>query len=387
MSDSNANPSPRKRDPDLAGAEAAMHRAAQRAQEAANSVTLKRTADQDEERRAAASGSRPPERRPGPPSQAPPPPTYVHGTASPALRSTTAVSPTATVGETHDRYSFSQAQGYEEIPGPLQLEELPRAARTQIWNLFFARLKKSMSTSNLGYGPWVGREWEDTMLAVHTRFDGLALDDWRTDFWPICEKLRRRIETDPFNKVFDLIQFVVRQPRCSPGFITEMRRTFAECRLAYTIDAGPPPTIVPAARPEEGEAILESLQTLRQAGLDGSATHLREAAACINRGDWAGSVRDSIHAVESVARQLDPKAAKTLAPALKSLQQRGALHSALENAFGALYGYTSNEQGIRHALLDRTDAQVGQDEAVFMLGACASFASYLWRKHAGRESA
>ena len=73
MSDSNANPSPRKRDPDLAGAEAAMHRAAQRArqraQETTNSAMFKRTADQDEERRAAASGSRPPERRPGPVSR------------------------------------------------------------------------------------------------------------------------------------------------------------------------------------------------------------------------------------------------------------------------------------------------------------------------------
>ena len=61
------------------------------------------------------------------------------------------------------------------------------------------------------------------------------------------------------------------------------------------------------------------------------------------------------------------------------------LHPALKDAFSKLYGYTSNEQGVRHALLDRTDAQAGQDEAVFMLGACASFASYLWRKHVAGE--
>ena len=156
--------------------------------------------------------------------------------------------------------------------------------------------------------------------------------------------------------------------------------------MAYTIDTKRPPTILPAVAPEEANAVVEAFQALRQAGLDGSVVHLRKASACINRGDWAGSVRESIHAVESVARQLDPEAARTLGPALKSLQRHGRLHPALTDAFSKLYGYTSDQQGIRHALLDQTDAQVGQDEAVFMLGACASFASYLWRKHVGGES-
>ena len=86
-----------------------------------------------------------------------------------------------------------------------------------------------------------------------------------------------------------------------------------------------------------------------------------------------------------MARQLAPRAEKTLKPALASLEKRGALHPALKEAFGTLYGYTSNEQGIRHSLLHRSDANVGMDEAVFMLGACASFASYLWRKREGGE--
>ena len=147
------------------------------------------------------------------------------------------------------------------------------------------------------------------------------------------------------------------------------------------IDEEEPPTILPAVTPEEGDAVVESLRTLREAGLGGSASHLRKASECVNRGDWAGSVRESIHAVESVARQLAPEAS-TLEPALTSIEKRGALHPALKGAFSKLYGFTSDEQGIRHALLDETEAKVGMDEAVFMLSACASFASYLWRKHA-----
>ena len=212
------------------------------------------------------------------------------------------------------RYSFSQAQGYEEIPGPLKLEDLPKDARTHIWNLFFVHLQKSKGTDNLFGESWIAGDWAHVFQAAHAKFDIRALDEWSTDFGSsvrICANGSNRCRS---TSSFDLIQFVLRHPRCPRRFVTEMRSTFADSRLAYTIDVGPPPTIVPAPTPEEGVAIVESLQSLRQAGLDGSATHLRKASEYINEGDWAGSVRESIHAVESVARQLDPEAAQTLGP-------------------------------------------------------------------------
>ena len=160
-----------------------------------------------------------------------------------------------------------------------------------------------------------------------------------------------------------------------------MSTVFSSCRLAYTIDMGPPVAILPAATSEEGDRLTESLSELRMAGLTASTAHLQRASKCINDGDSAGSVRESIHAIESVARQINPKASKDLGDALASLERQGALHPAFKQAISKLYGYTSDEQGIRHALLDKGQANVTIDEAVFMLGACASFASYLWRKH------
>lgn len=159
------------------------------------------------------------------------------------------------------------------------------------------------------------------------------------------------------------------------------RLTFSQAQ-GYEEIPGDPPTIVPAVTADEGTTIIESLKTLREAGLRGSAGHLREASECINRGDWAGSIRESIHAVESVARQIAPEETDTLTQALNSIDQRRPLHSNLKDSLKSLYWYTSDEQGIRHSLLDREKGSVGMDEAVFMLGACASFAGYLWRKHA-----
>jgi hypothetical protein len=42
-----------------------------------------------------------------------------------------------------------------------------------------------------------------------------------------------------------------------------------------------------------------------------------------------------------------------------------------------LYGYTSDEKGIRHPLLGSDVAKVHMPEAVFMYGACAAFITYL----------
>ena len=276
--------------------------------------------------------------------------------------------------------TFSQAQGYEELPTPLKLQELPSSARIHIWNEFYSSIR---SSSGLDFfnRPVIGGVWEVILRDKYQSFDNLPLDEWSERLEDHAEALRTSIEDLPFNRVFDLIQFVIRHPKCPPAFISDMKAAFAFSRLAYTIDAATPPTIFPAVTDAEGKAVVDSIRTLDQVGLDGSASHLRSAAECIGLKDWAGSIRESIHAVESVARRLDSKASGTLGPALESLEKGQTLHPALKEAFQKLYGYTSNEQGIRHALLDQSIANVGMDEAVFMLGACASFASYLWRRH------
>ena len=278
--------------------------------------------------------------------------------------------------------TWSQQWGYEEVPGPLRLEELPPEARTKIWNVLYEQLPRTAP----GRGAIrVGGIWRRILYEMHTDLDARPADEWGDRFDKTCAELKGRILDDPFNRVFNLIRFIMTHPNCPTEFISGVSSVFRRLQLAYTIvtgpDGGSPAEIVPAGPAEDGKQLVRNLAELRSAGLDGCTTHLRNASRCIHDRDWAGSVRESIHAVESVARQIDPEASKTLGPALASLEKRSTLHPALKRAFNSLYGYTNREQGIRHALLDNAQANVTIDEAVFMLGACASFASYLWRKH------
>ena len=287
------------------------------------------------------------------------------------------------MAETNPRpLTFSQAQGYEPIPGPLALEKISEEARTKLWNLLYTHVLTQTEPMPPGVPRIIGPPWAEILLTLHIDFRGRPFDEFISTLGStlgrfVEEYKERFLTTEPFNRIFDILQMVMRHRKCPPPFINDIAAAFEDCRLAYVVDQRIPVTILPAATPEEGAAIRNALEDVRAAGLQGAESHLRESGRLINAGDWAGSVRESIHAVESVARRIAPEA-QTLGSALKKM---GGLHPALKNAFSSLYGYTSDEQGIRHALLDETESPAQQDEAVFMLGACASFVSYTLRKH------
>ena len=285
------------------------------------------------------------------------------------------------------RLTFSQAHGYEPIPTPLALGQLSEVARIKLWNQLVL-IPDGPLSSDVVFVGGVDPDWHSVFEVLHVEFWVRPVDEFPLGYRDRAGRSMApfNIYKDailnylPYNKVFDLFQMIMRHPRCPVYFTVEVAAVFKECRLAYVVDIEQPVTILPAVTDQEGEALMGAMGELRQAGLHGAETHLKRAGELINEGEWADAVRESIHSVESVARLLAPDA-NTLGPALAELERGGRLHPALKEAFNRLYGYTSDEEGIRHPLIENSTSPVGQDEAVFMLGACASFASYLWRRH------
>lgn len=54
------------------------------------------------------------------------------------------------------------------------------------------------------------------------------------------------------------------------------------------------------------------------------------------------------------------------------------IHGAMERAFLALYGYASDENGIRHGGIDFKNAPA--EDAKYMLISCSTFVNYLMEK-------
>lgn len=273
------------------------------------------------------------------------------------------------------KLSFPQAWGYEEIPKRLKLEEISDEARTSLWNALYRSVDVPFDDDRFS----VTAAWERIFYDLHKNS---PIDEYQPQLpeLEVFEYKKGLLKEWNFIKIFDFLQSIMRHKDCPPEFINDVAETFEKCQLAYIVDKERPATIYPAATKTEGRTILKARKQLHRNGFRGAETHLREAADSINRGEYADSVRESMHAVVSVARKLDPSSPNSLDKALKALQEKNPLHPALKKGLQALYGYTSDEKGIRHPLIDEERANVGMDEAIFMLGACASFSSYLLRK-------
>lgn len=94
--------------------------------------------------------------------------------------------------------------------------------------------------------------------------------------------------------------------------------------------------------------------------------------------DYENSIKESISAVESMCCIINGKDT-TLNDAIKRIKDKGVhIHPALVNAFVSLYGYTSDEKGIRHAGIDFVSAPA--EDAKYMLVSCSAFVNYLIEK-------
>ena len=289
-----------------------------------------------------------------------------------------------------EHLTFSQRQGYEHLPKPMRLEELSLDLRREIWNtirelLLKKRvLKGGMSGSRYAF---IG----DNERFIERVIGKLAKEPENkinTEYNHVMHSFESLLlENNEFNIIVDLIEIMVNDRDITTGFVKRIENLFERHAAAYRLDTSKEPYMVyPQSSNEQGEATQKAIETLRENNMDGAAAHLRKAAEHINAQNYADSIADSIHAVESVACMIDPKANETLGPALDSLEREGLLkHGALKGAFKKLYGYASDEKGIRHALLDQDSSDAGLDEAMFMFGACAAFAAYLVNKHRPTE--
>jgi hypothetical protein len=111
-------------------------------------------------------------------------------------------------------------------------------------------------------------------------------------------------------------------------------------------------------------------------------THLSSALHLLSdkkKPDYRNSIKESISAVESFCKIILGNDNTTLGKALSQIEKKHAIPVSLKNAFSSLYGYTSEEGGIRHALLEK-GTTVDLDEARFMLITCSAFINYLMTK-------
>lgn len=272
--------------------------------------------------------------------------------------------------------TFEQAEGAEPLPVQLKLKELSKELRARLWAVVYESFTKHSDYPSMGGHRYFTHPWSDILYAVHVYRDGKMADDFRNDFDKVVEGIRRIFEKGDYLAVFGWLQWVLQRTATPAGFADRIDRALYGAHAAYRlVDHS---VIVPIGSDEERQTLTMAFSDLSATVFRGARSHLTNAAAELTAGRYADSIRESIHSVESIVRVIEPSA--ELSKALARLEAGGRLHGALKSGFGSLYGYTSDEQGIRHPLLTTDKPNVDETDAIFMIGACASFVTYLINK-------
>ena len=174
-------------------------------------------------------------------------------------------------------------------------------------------------------------------------------------------------------EAYDFLEFVITYYERTKPRLSEFMNGILERELsAFRFVSGHLTDITNA---QELAMLDDALRDSKFAGVTAHLQRGLELYADREKPDYRNSIKESISAVESMARIVSENPKATLGDALKTIEKRGSLHHALKDGFIKLYGYTSDEGGIRHAMLD--EPNLTSSDARYFLLSCTSFVNYL----------
>jgi AbiJ N-terminal domain 4 len=266
--------------------------------------------------------------------------------------------------------TFSQRNGLKPVSEVIQTDGMNETLRASLWNVLDIAIWSSRDFMYKQYG---SGEIFAFSRDLWFHYFKKPVDSRPEEASRVLAYVRKHFFDSAWNEVYDFIEFVVRDQLKERPKLAEYINIILEREVAgYRIVGG---HVVDITSEQEVEMLELALRDTR---FSGPAAHLQRALELFgsrDAPDYRNSIKESVSAVESMAKIVaeDPKA--TLPDALKALERKGQLHAALKDGFIKLYGYTSAEDGIRHAMLDEPDLDA--NDARFFLLSCTSFVNYL----------
>jgi hypothetical protein len=269
--------------------------------------------------------------------------------------------------------TFAQAEGLTPLPAQLKRTEVTPELRSVLWQCIHEEMTRSVSSG--GFDTYLGKVWTNILKKVHVLHYHRLVDEFSNSQSDVVKSVKEVFEKGDYAEIYGWLQFVL-QHQPPPGFARQIETRLRYCHAPYRIVAED--VLCPIGSDVDAASLGRAFEDLKSTSLAGAREHLRSAAAELTGGHFADSVRESIHSVESAVRVIEPNG--DFSKALSRLEQKTNIHGALKKGFLALYGFSSDEQGIRHPLLEKEAPSVDEADAMFMIGACAAFLSYLVNK-------
>ena len=293
--------------------------------------------------------------------------------------------------------TFSQRHGHKPVRTELQFESMDDKLRNSLWNCVYRHYLTDLSPKliNMTLYPCSNAKM---LLKMREYLFKLPIDGMELLADMLKGDLKERISKSNWCDVYDIVEYILNYDTFIGGtydftrtstkrpvikkesdFVVAVRYILKREASAYTvIKSGDEYQIAPVTNESEVEAIESAIQDSSDLGLKNVSTHLQTALSHLSdrtNPDYRNSIKESISAVEAIAQKISGKPNGTLGECLKVINDKLPIHGALKGSFNQLYGYTSDGDGIRHALMDEPNLDL--EDARFFLVSCSAFINYL----------
>lgn len=268
---------------------------------------------------------------------------------------------------------FTERSGKRQIKTDIQSDWMNNELRNGLWNIIYSfiieDIKNARSLYNSGH--------KDLIESIWFSFLKEPIDTIPNGPNSIAEHLRNLFFNWDYLEVYDFIDFIAQQNGNfdnseyidSCNFI--LKREISGYRFVNQL-------LAPIINEIEIVEIEKAIANSKRNEFNGVSIHLTSALEKISdrkNPDYRNSIKESISAVESICQIISKQKGAELGKTLKLLKTMMPLHGALEQGYTKIYGYTSDSDGIRHAMMDSDN--LDQEDAMYMLVSCSAFTNYL----------
>ena len=277
--------------------------------------------------------------------------------------------------------SFSERYGYKPLREIIQIESVDEPLMNGLWSLLKVYAWDHVYYSQGMYGGCYLSSNEDHKYLCEQlwlNYFKKPLDELENDWTKILAQLRKYFFDCEWYEVYDFIEFVANnfsRYAFKDNFRRSCNALLEKEMSAYRFIGG----VITRITEEQEIGEIERALEISDKPVN---THVRRALELLsdrNAPDYRNSIKESISAVESFVSIVLETDKGTLGQLLKKLEDDIHLHPALKTAFSNLYGYTSDEGGIRHAMTEQD--QTDFHDAKFMLVVCSSFINFTEGKY------
>lgn len=266
---------------------------------------------------------------------------------------------------------FSERKGFKDKAEIIQKDAINDELRNSLWNVLDLLIWQKERFMWTQYG---NEEMDEFSTALWFQYFKKPIDSRPNNSYRILDKIRDYFFSCFWYEVYDFLEWTLNRMK-DKKLVNAVNNILERELSGYRFVSG----VFTDITGDEELKVLED--ELSDNTFPGVRSHLQAALNLLSNRespDYRNSIKESISAVESIAKIITDNPKATLGQALSELEKDSKIHPALKQGFSKIYGYTSDEGGIRHAMLE--EPSLSADDAKFFLLSCTSFINYLKTK-------